>query len=70
MAEEGKDARALFDAEKNAEIYADFAERSQKIVNAFLERQKSGESYAVADPVEIGKMFMDCLLYTSPSPRD
>ena len=69
MAEEGKDARALFDAEKNAEIYADFAERSQKIVNAFLERQKSGESYAVADPVEIGKMFMDASMKMMSNPQ-
>ena len=69
MAEEGKDARALFDAEKNAEIYDDFAERSQKIVNAFLERQKSGESYAVADPVEIGKMFMDASMKMMSNPQ-
>ncbi|MGJ3258219.1 MAG: PHA/PHB synthase family protein [Rhodospirillales bacterium] len=69
MAEDGKDTGALFDAEKNAEIYADFAERSQKIVNAFLERQKSGESYAVADPVEIGKMFMDASLKMMSNPQ-
>ncbi len=69
MAEEGKDTGALFDAEKNAEIYADFAERSQKIVNAFLERQKSGESYTVADPVEIGKMFMDASMKMMSNPQ-
>ncbi len=69
MADEGKDTGALFDAEKNAEIYADFAERSQKIVNAFLERQKSGESYTVADPVEIGKMFMDASLKMMSNPQ-
>lgn len=53
------DQNPLFDVEKNAKTYADFAERSQRIVSAFLERQKAGEGYSVADPVEISKMFMD-----------
>ena len=69
MAEDGKDTDALFDAEKNAQIYADFAERSQRIVNAFLERQKEGSNYAVADPVEIGKMFMDASLKMMSNPQ-
>ena len=53
------DQNALFDVEKNTKTYADFAERSQRIVSAFLERQKAGVGYSVADPVEISKMFMD-----------
>ncbi len=69
MAEDGNDTNALFDAEKNAQIYADFAERSQRIVNAFLERQKEGNNYAVADPVEIGKMFMDASLKMMSNPQ-
>lgn len=69
MAEDGKSTDALFDAEKNAQIYADFAERSQRIVNAFLERQKEGSNYAVADPVEIGKMFMDASLKMMSNPQ-
>ncbi|MBO6519715.1 MAG: class I poly(R)-hydroxyalkanoic acid synthase [Rhodospirillales bacterium] len=69
MADDGNDAKPLFDAEKNAEIYADFAERSQKIVNAFLDRQTSGENYTVADPVEIGRMFMDASLKMMSNPQ-
>ncbi|MEX0695492.1 MAG: class I poly(R)-hydroxyalkanoic acid synthase [Rhodospirillales bacterium] len=59
MADETAETGAVFDAEKNARIYADFAERSRRIMQAFLERQKSGETYSVTDPVEIGRMFMD-----------
>ncbi len=69
MADNGTESKALFDVEKNAEIYADFAERSQKIVNAFLERQKSGENYTVADPVEIGRMFMDASMKMMSNPQ-
>jgi polyhydroxyalkanoate synthase len=59
MADNNNDQNALFDVEKNAKTYPDFAERTQRIVSAFLERQKAGEGYSVADPVEISKMFMD-----------
>ncbi len=59
MADNRAETGAVFDAEKNAKIYADFAERSQRIMNAFMERQQSGENYAVSDPVEIGRLFMD-----------
>ncbi len=52
----------LFDVEKSTKMYADFSERTQRIVNAFVERQSSGENYSVADPVEIGRMFMDASL--------
>jgi len=69
MADTETDQNALFDAEKNAKIYADFAERSQRIVNAFLERQKSGENYTVADPVEIGRMFMDASMKMLSNPQ-
>ena len=59
MADNNNDQNALFDVEKNAKTYPDFAERTQRIVSAFLERQKAGEGYSVADPVEISKTFMD-----------
>lgn len=52
----------LFDVEKSTKIYAEFSERTQRIVNAFMERQTSGENYSVADPVAIGRMFMDASL--------
>ena len=69
MADSDTDPNALFDAEKNAKVYADFAERSQRIVNAFLERQKSGENYSVTDPVEIGRMFMDASMKMMSNPQ-
>jgi len=69
MAEDGNETNALFDAEKNAKIYADFVERSQRIVNTFLERQKAGENYSVADPVEIGRMFMDASMKMMSNPQ-
>lgn len=69
MADDRSETGAVFDAEKNAKIYADFAERSQRIVNAFLERQQSGENYTVADPVEIGRMFMDASMKMMSNPQ-
>jgi len=52
----------VFDVDKSTKIFADFTERTQRIVNAFMERQSSGENYTVADPVEISRMFMDASL--------
>ncbi|WNK01034.1 class I poly(R)-hydroxyalkanoic acid synthase [Thalassospiraceae bacterium LMO-JJ14] len=69
MAEDGNETNQVFDAEKHAKIYADFAERSQRIVNTFLERQQSGENYSVADPVEIGRMFMDASMKMMSNPQ-
>ena len=69
MADDSSETGAVFDAEKNAKIYADFAERSQRIVNAFLERQQSGENYTVADPVEIGRLFMDASMKMMANPQ-
>lgn len=47
------------DPERNAQLFKDFTERSQRIMNAFVERQKMGDTYSVVDPVQIGTMFMD-----------
>ena len=69
MAEDGNETNQVFDAEKTAKIYADFAERSQRIVNTFLERQQSGENYSVTDPVEIGRMFMDASMKMMSNPQ-
>jgi len=69
MAEDGNDTNALFNAEKNAKIYTDFAERAQRIVNTFLERQQAGENYSVTDPVEIGRMFMDASMKMMSNPQ-
>ena len=58
MADEGTD-KPLVDVERNAALYKDFTERTQRIIKSFMERQSSGESYSVADPVEISKLFLD-----------
>ena len=68
MADNNNDQNALFDVEKNAKTYPDFAERTQRIVSAFLERQKAGEGYSVADPVEISKMVMDASVKMMSNP--
>lgn len=45
--------------QQNAELYRQFGERTQNIVAAFLERQRRGDVYSVADPTEIMRMFAD-----------
>ena len=59
MTDEKSVEKPLFDAERNAQIYKEFTERSQKVMNTFLERQQSGDVYSVADPAAIGRLFMD-----------
>ena len=58
MADDGTD-KPLIDTERNAALYKDFTERTQRIIASFMERQSSGQSYSVADPVEISKLFLD-----------
>lgn len=50
---------AAFDPERNAQLFKDFTERSQRIMNSFMERQKMDGNYSVIDPVQVGSMFMD-----------
>ncbi len=50
---------AAFDPERNAQLFKDFTERSQRIMSSFMERQKMGGDYSVIDPVQVGSMFMD-----------
>jgi len=47
------------DPERMARAMTEFAEKSQRIVNAFLERQQSDDGFKVADPVVIGRAFLD-----------
>ncbi len=49
----------LSDTERNAEMYSAFAERTQRIVATFLDRQRSGDVYSVADPASLMNMFAD-----------
>lgn len=50
---------AGFDPERNAQLFKDFTERSQKIMSAFMERQQMDGNYSVIDPMQVGAMFMD-----------
>lgn len=59
MTDQQKTTTPTFDLEKNAELYRQFAERTQRIIAKFLERQKNGEAYSVADPMDIYGMFAD-----------
>lgn len=50
---------AAFDPERNAQMFTDFAERTQRIMSAFMERQKMGDNYSVVDPMQVSNMFME-----------
>ncbi len=41
------------------EAFRNITERTQRIAQAFMERQSSGNGFQVADPVVIGKAFME-----------
>ena len=41
------------------EAFQSLTERSQRIAQAFMERQASGDGFQVADPMVIGKAFME-----------
>ena len=47
------------DAEDAARQMADFAERTQRIVSAFYERQAKDGGFQIPDPVIIGKAFIE-----------
>jgi polyhydroxyalkanoate synthase len=46
-------------AEKMSKAMADYADRSQRIVNAFYERQAKDGGFQMPDPVVISKAFME-----------
>jgi polyhydroxyalkanoate synthase len=47
------------DPAEMAQKWAALAERSQKAVEAFMERQSEGGSYSIADPATIGQAFLE-----------
>ena len=47
------------DPAEAAQKWAALAERSQKAVEAFMERQSEGGDYSIADPSSIGQAFME-----------
>jgi len=59
MAENGEKNTALPDSEQMPKLMADLTERSQRVVQAFLDRQKDSDGFQIPDPVIIGKAFME-----------
>ncbi len=59
MAEPVDHDQTAIDAEAAARQMADFAERSQRIVSAFYERQAKDGGFQIPDPVIIGKAFVE-----------
>lgn len=56
---DNQETGTLADAEAMSRLMGDFAERSQRIVQSFCDRQTADGGFQVADPVIIGKAFMD-----------
>jgi polyhydroxyalkanoate synthase subunit PhaC len=59
MDESAKKPGDLSDPEAMSKAMTDYAERSQRIINAFYERQSKDGGFQVADPLMIGKAFME-----------
>jgi len=59
MADTGPQNNVPIDTEKYAEAFKDFAERSQKIVQAFLDRQAKDDDFQIPDPMIVSKAFMN-----------
>jgi polyhydroxyalkanoate synthase len=56
------------DPERNAQMFKEFTERTQRIINTFMERQKMGDTYNVVDPVQVGTMFMEASMKMMADP--
>ena len=59
MAENGEKNTALPDSEQLPKLMVELTERSQRVVQAFLDRQKDSDGFQIPDPVIIGKAFME-----------
>ncbi len=59
MTDQPSNENPAIDAERLTRTMTEFAERSQRIVNTFLERQQSDDGFKVADPAVIGRAFLD-----------
>lgn len=59
MADKPESGIEVPDLEQASKQMAAFAERSTRIVQAFMDRQSSNDDFQVSDPVVIGKAFMD-----------
>jgi len=58
MSDSGKTG-APVDAQETAERMTAFAERGQRIMQAFLERQTADGGFQIPDPMVVGKAFME-----------
>jgi polyhydroxyalkanoate synthase len=47
------------DAEEMSQLMADLTDRSQRVIQAFVERQQDGDEFQISDPMVIGKAFAD-----------
>jgi len=47
------------DSEQVSKLMADLTERSQRVVQAYVERQKDSDGFQIPDPVVIGKAFLE-----------
>ena len=69
MAEPQTPAAEEADPAVQAEQWKALAEQSQRVVQAFLERQKEEDQFSVVDPVSIGKAFMEASAQMLSDPR-
>lgn len=59
MADQDAQNKSKADPEQVSKLMADLTERSQRVVQAFAERQKDSDGFQIPDPVVIGKAFLE-----------
>jgi len=59
MASDGEKNVGVPDAEQMSKLMTELTERSQRVVQAFIDRQKDSDGFQIPDPVVIGKAFME-----------
>ena len=69
MAEPQTPAEKEADPAVLAEQWKALAEQSQRVVQAFLERQKEEDQFSIVDPVSIGRAFMEVSTQMLSDPR-
>ncbi len=59
MADQDTQKNTAENTEQMSKLMADLSERSQRVVQAFVERQKDSDGFQIPDPEVIGKAFME-----------
>ncbi len=59
MAEKSETDTGFSDLEQASRQMTEFADRSARVIQAFIDRQNSDDNFQVSDPVVIGKAFME-----------